>query len=298
MKTFQNVTGFLLLDKALESTSNRALQEVKRLFQAKKAGHTGSLDPLATGMLPICFGAATRFSQYLLDADKTYEFTGALGEQTATADREGEVIATAPLPEGWEAALSGVLETFMGTTQQIPSMYAAIKHQGRPLYEYARAGVEIDRPSRDITISELTLLGTDQHYFHARVRCSKGTYVRTLVEDIAKALGTVGHVHALHRTQVGPFVDDAMYTIDSLRTLLDTDGMDALLNTVQPLSRALTHFPSVQLPSVAVHYLSQGQSVTLPHSPDSGFVRVLDQNARFLGIAEMLQGRVCPRTLI
>jgi tRNA pseudouridine55 synthase len=298
MTSPQNVTGFLLLDKALESTSNRALQQIKHLFHAKKAGHTGSLDPLATGMLPICFGSATRFSQYLLDSDKTYEFTAALGEQTATADREGEVIATAPLPEDWESKLPAILESFLGTTQQVPSMYAAIKHQGRPLYEYARAGVEIDRPSRSITLHELTLLGTDQHFFHARVRCSKGTYVRTLVEDIAKALGTVGHVHALHRTQVGPFLSDKMYTFDALKDQLETQGMESLLSTVQPLSSALMHFPAVQLPSVAVHYISQGQPVTLPQTPESGFVRLLDQNARFLGIGEMLNEKIHPRTLV
>ncbi|MFI4955751.1 MAG: tRNA pseudouridine(55) synthase TruB [Gammaproteobacteria bacterium] len=298
MSSLQNVTGFLLLDKALESTSNRALQQVKHLYHAKKAGHTGSLDPLATGMLPICFGAATRFSQYLLDADKTYEFTAALGEQTATADREGEVIATAPLPEDWVAKLPAVLESFLGTTQQIPSMYAAIKHQGRPLYEYARAGVEIERTSRSITLHELTLLNADQHFFHARVRCSKGTYVRTLVEDIAKALGTVGHVHALHRTQVGPFLGDKMYTYDALKEMLEAQGMESLLSTVLPLSSALMHFPSIQLPSVAVHYITQGQAVTLPQAPESGFVRLLDQNARFLGIGEMVDGKVNPRTLI
>jgi len=298
MSSPQNVTGFLLLDKALESTSNRALQQIKHLFHAKKAGHTGSLDPLATGMLPICFGAATRFSQYLLDSDKTYEFTAALGEQTSTADREGEVIATASLPEDWESMLPAVLESFLGTTQQIPSMYAAIKHQGRPLYEYARAGVEIDRPSRSITLHELTLLSTDQHFFHARVRCSKGTYVRTLVEDIAKALGTVGHVHALHRTQVGPFLSDKMHSYDSLKDLLETQGMDALLSTVLPLSSALMHFPSIQLPSVAVHYIGQGQPVTLPQAPEAGFIRLMDQNSRFIGIGEMMNGQIQPRTMI
>ncbi len=294
----QNITGFLLLNKAIERTSNHALQDVKRLFQAKKAGHTGSLDPLATGMLPICFGAATRFSQYLLDSDKTYEFTAALGQQTSTADREGDVIAEVAPPEGWANNIPYVFDGFLGTTFQIPSMYAAIKHQGRPLYEYARAGIEIDRPAREITLHELTLLGVEDNYFHARVRCSKGTYVRTLVEDIAKKLGTVAHVHALHRTQVGPFLSESLHSLDDLKKIHQEEGMDALLKTVQPLSSAMMHFPAVHLPMVAVHYITQGQSITLSDAPETGFVRILDPNNRLLGLGEMIDGRLHPRTMV
>ncbi len=294
----QSITGFLLLDKSIERTSNHALQDVKRLFQAKKAGHTGSLDPLATGMLPICFGAATRFSQYLLDADKTYEFTAALGEQTSTGDREGEVVEVAPIPKDWVSSLSEILNSFLGTTQQIPSMYSAIKHKGRPLYEYARAGVEIERAARHITVHEIAVLSVEENKFHARVRCSKGTYVRTLAEDIAKKLGTVGHVHALYRTQVGPFKKDALYTLDELKDIQSNQGSSGLLKTLQPISSALMHFAPVMLSTVALHYLMQGQSVVLPDAPESGFVRLLDPNNQLIGMGEVVDGRVHPRTLL
>lgn len=295
----RSVSGLVILDKPLGLTSNRALQKVKRLFNAKKAGHTGSLDPLATGLLPICLGEATKLSQYLLDADKTYEVTATLGSQTATGDAEGDVVETAPIPADFAEHLPAVLKTFEGEGTQIPSMYSAIKHQGKPLYEYARAGVEIERQPRAIHLYELVCLETTDTTFSLKVRCSKGTYVRTLVEDIAKALGTLGYVSKLVRTHVGPYQATDWVTLEQLEEALETGGFEALDRVILPLSSALTHWPAVELNRMASHYIHQGQTIRLPKLPPQGFVRLLSEHSQLLGVGEVMEdGTVAPRRLI
>lgn len=298
-KLRNDISGFLLLDKPLEMTSNDALQRVKRLFNAKKAGHTGSLDPLASGLLPLCFGEGTKLSQYLLDADKTYLVTGRLGTQTTTGDLEGEVCLESPIPEDWQDHMPQVVEQFMGETTQVPSMYSALKHEGRPLYEYARAGITIPREARTIYIFEMKVISLSETTFTLEIRCSKGTYIRTLVEDMAIALGTCGVVEALARTAVGPYGAHEMVTLDTLEDVEKAEGFQGLMKYLQPLESALTLWPAVELNTVATHYIRQGQAIRVPELPESGLVRILGVGRRFLGIGEILgDGRVAPKRLI
>ncbi len=219
------ISGVVLLNKPLGLSSNRALQKVKRLFGANKAGHTGSLDPLATGMLPICFGDATPFSQYLLDADKCYTVTACLGVKTTTGDQEGEVISSLPVPVYTEAAIHSVLSNFRGDLYQIPSMYSALKHEGKPLYKLARKGIEIAREARSITIHALEWLNMDLPYISLRVVCSKGTYIRNLVEDIGDALGIGAHVVSLHREWISGLKQYPMLTLDALSQLGESSDL-------------------------------------------------------------------------
>lgn len=295
----RSISGFIVLDKPLNMSSNQALQKVKRLLNAKKAGHTGSLDPLATGVLPLCLGEGTKLSQYLLDADKTYELVGQLGIQTTTGDAEGEVAVEMPIPAGWEQALPGVLDQFLGETQQIPSMYSAIKQNGVPLYELARKGIEVEREPRTIHIREIQTLALTESTFSLRIRCSKGTYVRTLVEDIAKALGTVGYVVALRRTHVGPYAESDMVTLETLEKAIEEGGFDAVKAYIRPLESALSDWPAVNLSPVACHYMRQGQPIRVPNLPKSGFVRMLSEQDSLIGIGEVTEdGRVAPKRLI
>ncbi|WJW76516.1 tRNA pseudouridine(55) synthase TruB [Thiohalobacter sp. IOR34] len=294
----RNVNGILLLDKPTGLTSNKALQIVKQLFKARKAGHTGSLDPLASGLLPICLGEATKVSGFLLDADKHYRVRCKLGEKTATGDAEGEVIETRPL-EGVDAArLESVLAAFRGPIEQIPPMYSAVKHQGQRLYKLAREGVEVEREPRTVVIHELTLLAFEPPFFDIDVRCSKGTYVRTLAEDIGEQLGCGAHVTALRRLGVGPYDDAGMVTLDALKTL-EEQGLAALDAQLLPIESALTQWPDVQLNSDAAFYLRQGQAVQVPHAPTSGWVRLYEADHRFIGMGQILDdGRVAPKRLM
>ncbi len=295
----RNVSGFIILDKPYEMSSNHALQRVKRLFNANKAGHTGSLDPLATGILPLCLGEATKLSQFLLDADKAYEVVAELGIHTTTGDREGEVVRKADIPADWQAKLPDVLTQFLGQTQQIPSMYSAIKHQGRPLYEYARKGIDIPREPRDITLHELKLLDATDTTATLHIRCSKGTYVRTLIEDIAIALGTVAYVKNLKRTQAGPYVEADMISLPALEQLFEEEGYLGLERCIHPLDSALSGYPAVRLSSVASHYIKQGQAIRMNALPTDGYVRLLSEQAVLLGIGEILEdGRLAPKRLV
>lgn len=298
-KLRHDISGFILLDKPLNMSSNGALQQVKRLFNAKKAGHTGSLDPLATGLLPLCFGEGTKLSQYLLDADKTYVVTARLGIQTTTGDGEGDVSREAPIPSDWVDRLPEVMQNFMGETTQVPSMYSALKHEGKPLYEYARAGITIERPARAVHIFGMQLLGTTAETFTLEIRCGKGTYIRTLVEDMSEALGTCGVVQSLVRTGVGPYVAADMVSLDTLQELEKSQGLQGLMKLMKPLGSALAHWPTVELSTVAAHYIRQGQAIRVPALPESGLVRMLGVGQRFLGIGEILEdGRVAPKRLI
>jgi tRNA pseudouridine55 synthase len=294
----RDVNGILLLDKPSGITSNDALQQVKHLYFAKKAGHTGSLDPLASGLLPICMGEATKVSAFLLDADKRYEVRCQLGVRTTTADAEGEVLETRPVEQYTDQQLEAVLDEFRGDIEQIPPMYSALKHEGQRLYKLARQGVEVEREARPVTIYELSISGRGQDWIDIDVHCSKGTYVRTLVEDMGERLGCGAHVAALRRTAVGPYDEQRLVTLERLQELKQNDlpAMDALL---LPIETALTQWPDVELSADAAFYLQQGQPVLVPHAPTSGWVRLYESNRHFLGMGEILDdGRVAPRRLM
>jgi tRNA pseudouridine55 synthase len=292
------VDGILLLDKPVGRSSNAALQAVKRLYQARKAGHTGSLDPLASGLLPICFGEATKVSGFLLDADKDYWVRVRLGVKTATGDAEGEEIARAAVPSLRESEVRSVLDGFLGERQQIPPMHSAVKHQGKRLYELARAGREVERKPRRIRIDEFALEALAADVLDLRVRCSKGTYVRTLAEEIAEQLGTCGHVAALRRLAVGPFACQGMHGMEDLEARAG-EGLDALDALLLPIGEALADWPAVVLDADSAFYLGRGQPVQVPQAPTSGRVRVYDQRERLLGVGEVLDdGRIAPKRLL
>jgi tRNA pseudouridine55 synthase len=297
-QNLRRVNGILLLDKPPGLTSNAALQLVKKMFAARKAGHTGSLDPLATGLLPLCFGEATKISGFLLDADKDYRVTCKFGERTSTGDAEGEVVEQRPLDGLSEKQLRKAMENFVGEIEQIPPMYSALKHKGERLYKLARQGIEVEREARQVTIFELELLGFNAPLADIRVRCSKGTYVRTLVEDIGELLGCGAHVAGLRRVGLGPFDNPRMLDIETLEAVA-ADGHYALDQLLLPLESGLAQWPDVRLTGDAAFYLRQGQPVLVPRAPTTGWVRLYEGDSRFLGMGEILDdGRVAPRRLM
>ncbi len=294
----RRVDGILLLDKPLGLSSNAALQHARRLFNAQKAGHTGSLDPLATGLLPICFGEATKASGYLLDTDKCYQVTAQLGRQTSTGDAEGEVILELPVPSLTQSGVEQVLAGFMGESRQVPPMYSALKHQGVRLYDLARAGREVAREPRTIHIHRLDVLNMSEDSLELEVHCSKGTYVRTLVEDIARALGSCGHVSKLRRTSVGPFSGANMVDFDRLHAIAEA-GEAALDAELLPIELAFAGWPSVQLNEDSAWYLKRGQPVQVAKAPSEGWLCIYGPDRRLLGLGEVLEdGRVAPRRLL
>lgn len=284
-----DVNGILLVNKPPGLTSNAVLQQVKRLFRAKKAGHTGSLDPMATGMLPLCFGEATKFCQYLLDADKCYEMTGFLGVKTDTGDAMGQVIAEQTVPVFSEDELNATLSQFLGPILQIPPMYSALKHQGKPLYKYARAGIDIERKAREVCIRDLQLKRFDHNQIALTVMCSKGTYIRILIEDIAEALGTCGHVTRLHRCYTAGFSDETMYTIDELSTKTPEQLQSLLL----PMDRAVNYLPRMSLEASDVLALRQGKTVTdMTTHEITGCIRLYENEDQFIGLGELDDGGI------
>jgi tRNA pseudouridine55 synthase len=297
----RNVSGVLLLDKPQGCSSNHILQKVKRLFGAAKAGHTGSLDPLATGMLPICFGEATKISAFLLDADKRYRLKCQLGVSTTTGDAEGDVVDTQDVSCITEAAIKAVLSEFIGEIEQIPPMYSALKHNGERLYKLARQGIEVERKARSVTIYDIDYLSLSKDeqqrlILELEVSCSKGTYVRTLVEDIAKKLDCCAHITALRRLSVGPYEGD-MLTMEQLMELAE-QGNEALDESLQAIDSGVAHWPDVQLGSDAAFYMRQGQPVMVPHAPTQGWVRIYE-HGQFLGLGEIQNdGMVAPRRMI
>ena len=295
----RQVNGILLLDKPTNMTSNGALQRVKRLFAAKKAGHTGSLDPIATGMLPLCFGEATKFSQYLLDSDKTYYVTARLGETTNTGDSEGIVIATTPVVDVTEQRVNEVMQRFIGEIDQIPPMYSAIKHQGRPLYELARKGIEIERKSRRLRIFSLVLDSVTADQMTFTVHCSKGTYVRTLVEDIAKELGCGAHVIALRRVFVSPYQHVSMVTLPELEQMAQDNSFQQLSSCLLPVETSVESYPSVTLSTASAFYMRTGQPVRATFPVGASLVRLVAEDGRFIGMGEVMpDGRVKPHRLV
>jgi len=251
------VNGVLLLDKPAGASSNHALQRARRLFQAQKAGHTGTLDPMATGLLPVCFGEATKFSAHLLEADKFYRTRVELGVVTDSGDAEGAVIERHAVPRLTEADIEGVLARFRGEIDQIPPMYSALKHQGRKLYELAREGKSIERAARRVTVYDARLLACEAEAFELEVRVSKGTYIRTLAEDIGRALGCGAHISALRRLATGPFTSDGMQDFASLETLADQAEREAVLLPVDVL---VDHLPRLDVDTEAAGRLTHGQS--------------------------------------
>lgn len=296
------VSGILLLDKPAGLSSNQALQRAKYLFSAAKAGHTGSLDPLATGVLPLCFGEATKFSQYLLDADKTYESTFCLGAITATGDAEGELESKVDASALTQERVAAAMEAFHGVLQQLPPMYSAVKQGGQPLYKLARAGQQVERQLRTVHIHSFELLGFRPGMLaeaDVRIRCSKGTYVRSMATDLGENLGVGGHVGALRRSGVGPFAIENCVTLDELEALLEGQGVAALDALLKPVDEALGHLPLLHLPESSGFYLRQGQPVLVPNAPCDGMVRVALATGEFLGLGEILDdGRVAPRRLV
>lgn len=295
----RRVDGILLLDKPSGLTSNAALQKVKRLYRARKAGHTGSLDPLASGLLPICLGEATKVSGFLLDADKHYWVSCRLGVRTTTADAEGEVLETRSVASVTEPRLLEVMAEFRGDIEQIPPMYSAVKHQGQRLYALARQGVEVEREPRRITIHAMELLDFNPPLVEIGVHCSKGTYIRTLVEDIGAALGCGAHVADLRRYGVGPYNASGMVTLAALEDCLAREGEPGIDRLLLPMESGLSQWPDVRLSGDAAFYLRQGQPVLVPHAPTAGLVRLYEGQRRFLGVGEILDdGRVAPRRLL
>lgn len=294
----RSVDGVLILNKPLTFSSNAALQKVRWLFNANKAGHTGSLDPLATGVLPICFGEATKFSQYLLNADKRYEVVMQLGITTATGDAEGQVLEQKPV-NCTEQDLLAVLPRFRGEISQIPPMYSAIKKDGQPLYKLARAGEVVDREPRQITIDELELLSFEGDKARLVVSCSKGTYIRTLVEDIGQVLGCGAHVAMLCRTEAGPFHLEQAIDLEMLIELQEKSGSEALDQFLLPVDAGLLHWPSLELTEHTSYYWLHGQPVRVPEAPLNTYIRVRDHQGRFIGIGEVANdGRLAPKRLI
>lgn len=283
-----------MLDKPLGFSSNQALQKVKWLLQAAKAGHTGTLDPLATGLLPLCFGEATKFAHYLTDADKTYIATAQLGVTTTTGDAEGEVLSTQAVHVS-QVQLEQACQQFVGNICQVPPMYSALKHEGRALYEYAREGVEIERKAREVIIHNITLDKFVDHVVTMTVTCSKGTYIRTLAEDIGRQLGCGAHLIGLRRTAT------ANYKIEQAMTLVQFENLSAeqRLLALQPPDSAVLHLPAVTLDADSTHYLQQGQAIWCAGTVPKGLLRLYGENEVFLGLGELLSdGKIAPKRLI
>ncbi len=296
------VNGVLLLDKPQGASSNHALQRVRRLFQARKAGHTGTLDPMATGLLPVCFGEATKFSAHLLAADKVYRTRVELGAVTDTGDAEGEVLERLAVPPLTAADVEGVLERFLGEIEQVPPMYSALKHQGRKLYELAREGKSIERAARRVTVYDARLLGFEGHAFELEVKVSKGTYVRTLAEDIARALGSGGHISMLRRLATGPFDGDSrdgagMLTLQALEALPDQAAREA---TLLPVDVLVEHLPRLDLGASAAGALTLGQAARLDASGiGTGETARLYCDGAFLGLGVVTAPQeVAPKRLL
>ena len=296
----RDVNGILVIDKPMDITSNGILQQVKRLYGAAKAGHTGALDPLATGVLPLCFGEATKFSQMMLDSDKAYIATAKLGVRTETGDSEGQIVGAKPVPPGLTPELlEPLLERFRGAIQQVPSMYSALKHKGRPLYEYAREGIEVDRPARPVTIYQLALIELRDDAIDIAVSCTKGTYIRSLVEDIGEALGCGAHVTALRRTMASGFTLADACQVPVLEAMRERgESLDGLL--VAP-DAALSMFPEQSLEGSSLVSILNGQTVRIPGQSGEGFIRLYGDNG-FIGLAEkFLEGeatKIVPRRLV
>ncbi|THE60510.1 tRNA pseudouridine(55) synthase TruB [Vibrio parahaemolyticus] len=299
------INGVILLDKPTGISSNDALQKVKRIYFAEKAGHTGALDPLATGMLPICLGEATKFSQFLLDSDKRYRVIAKLGERTNTSDSDGEVVETRPVDVTLEK-LEACIEKFRGESDQVPSMFSALKYQGKPLYEFARKGIEVPRESRKITVYEIILHRFEGDEVEMEVHCSKGTYIRTIVDDLGEMLGCGAHVTMLRRTAVAKYPYEKMVTLEQLNELLEQahreeiaprELLDPLL---MPMDTAVEDLPEVNLIPELADMVQHGQPVQVLGAPEQGSLRLtMGEERLFIGVGEMNDdGKIAPKRLV
>ncbi|ELA3115642.1 tRNA pseudouridine(55) synthase TruB [Vibrio vulnificus] len=299
------IDGVILLDKPTGMSSNDALQKVKRLYFAEKAGHTGALDPLATGMLPICLGEATKFSQFLLDSDKRYRVIAKLGERTDTSDSDGDVVETRPVNVTLET-LEACIEKFRGESDQVPSMFSALKYQGKPLYEYARKGIEVPRESRKITVYEIILHRFEGDEVEMEVHCSKGTYIRTIVDDLGEMLGCGAHVTMLRRTGVAKYPYEKMVTLEQLNELVDNanrDGVaprEVLDPLLMPMDTAVEDLLEVNLIADLADMVMHGQAVQVLGAPTEGQLRLtMGEERRFIGVGEMNRdGKIAPKRLV
>ena len=282
----RKINGILILDKVIGVSSNQALQEVKKIFTAKKAGHTGSLDVLASGLLPICFGEATKFSKYLLEADKTYRVMFQLGKRTTTCDSEGKFTEEKSVEHVTDSLLTEVLQQFLGEIEQIPSMYSALKHKGQPLYKLARKGIEVERKPRKITIHELKFLGRHGSQVGLEVSCSKGTYIRNLVDDIGQVLNCGAYVTMLRRLKAGPYNDSQMIEIKQLKELYNEGGFLALDKRIISIESIFSQFPMLNLSMEQARHLYCGRSVYLANSPLK-IVKLITAPNRFIGLGSI-----------
>ncbi|MFH4605706.1 tRNA pseudouridine(55) synthase TruB [Vibrio alginolyticus] len=299
------INGVILLDKPTGISSNDALQKVKRVYFAEKAGHTGALDPLATGMLPICLGEATKFSQFLLDSDKRYRVIAKLGERTNTSDSDGEVVETRPVDVTLDK-LEACIDQFRGESDQVPSMFSALKYQGKPLYEYARKGIEVPRESRKITVYEIVLHRFEGDEVEMEVHCSKGTYIRTIVDDLGEMLGCGAHVTMLRRTGVAKYPYENMVTLEQLNELLEQAHREErapreLLNPLLlPMDTAVEDLPEVNLVPELANMVQHGQPVQVFGAPTEGSLRLtMGEERLFIGVGEMNEdGKIAPKRLV
>lgn len=300
----RSINGIVLLDKPTDISSNHALQRVKRIFFANKAGHTGALDPLATGMLPICLGEATKFSQFLLDSDKRYIVTAKLGVRTTTSDSQGDVVTERPVDVNSEQ-LEAAIDTFRGDIMQVPSMFSALKHQGQPLYKYAREGITIEREARPITVYKINLLRFEGDEVDLDVHVSKGTYIRTIVDDLGELLGCGAHVSMLRRTQVADYPYERMVTVDQLDSLIEKakeseispyELLDPLL---LDMDTAVKNYPEVNITEEMGEYVLHGQPVQVFGAPDNTIVRItVGEKQTFIGVGQMNDdGLIAPKRL-
>lgn len=295
-KNARQVHGILLLDKPLEVSSNGILQRVRWLYQAAKAGHTGALDPMASGLLPICFGEATKFSQFLLDTDKTYQVTAKFGVRTSTSDAEGEVISEKPV-SFTDAELEQAMQALRGDILQVPTMFSALKYQGQPLYKYARQGIEVPREARPISIFRFELVARQADCADFIVHCSKGTYIRTLIDDLGEALGCGAHVAKLHRTQVGSFKAEQMVTPAQLEALNNDANWPALDALLLPMDAGLVGLTRLTLDAQQQKHIMHGQSCKV-NLPDTASVKLYSETEQLLGIGEVISGELFSRRLV
>jgi len=294
----RNISGIFLLDKSLGQSSNFALQRVKKLLNARKAGHTGSLDPLATGVLPLCLGEATKVSQFLLEADKRYLVKVVLGERTDSGDSDGVTLKVQRRVKVEYETLVVALKKFEGEIQQLPPMHSALKHNGVPLYKFARRGVNVERKLRYVTIRRIILMNFENNIVDIDVTCSKGTYIRTLADDLGEELGCGAHVGQLRRIQAGRFTIDSCRKLDDLEAIKESRGLDSLDELLIPMDQAIKEMPQVLLESKMAKQIKRGQAVFLDEGSGNGLVRLYDKK-NFIGIGVInAEGKVVPRRLV
>ena len=294
----RNISGIVVLDKANGLSSNAALQEVKRLYEANKAGHAGSLDPLATGVLPVCLGEATKVSQFLLDSDKRYRARIKLGIRTDTGDSEGSIIERNEGISVSRKAIERALTKFKGEVEQVPPMHSAIKMNGVPLYKLARKGIAVEREPRLVTLYQICLVEFVNSELELEISCSKGTYIRTIADDLGQILGCGAHVIELRRTQAGVFTEKDSISSEELALEKENRGLDKIDQFLIPMDRAIQDLPEVNLPSITASHVKNGQAVLVRHLPKNGLVRMYEDE-QFIGIGSIDDdGKVAPKRLI